>query len=321
MARALHRFAQHPAAAYEAALQNLARLPVDEQRSLERMFQQATRLIASTLGVERVGIWLFDETRAQLRCACQYARAGDAYRSGDVLARRDYPTYFAALDDYRAIVADDARTHPATSELTASYLGPERDHVDARRVARRVTTWWSASSATSTSVRCARGPRPRRASSRRSRISSRSRWSRLPTSRHVAPSKSRAQRVSEERRMVALGRVAAAVGHDFGHLLTIVLSHAQEILAEPDLPASAASHATAVVDVDSSQPRAHASARRARTERQRRRADRVARPRRERRRRRRLPARDAAARPADRGHARGRPMRRSASMRRSSIKC
>jgi signal transduction histidine kinase len=57
-----------------------------------------------------------------------------------------------------------------------------------------------------------------------------------------------ARRVGEEERMVALGRVAAAVGHDFGHLLTIVLSHAQEILAVPDLPESAKTHASAVID-------------------------------------------------------------------------
>ncbi len=248
MARALHRFAQHPAAAYEAALQNLARLPVDEQRSLERMFQQATRLIASTLGVERVGIWLFDETRAQLRCACQYARAGDAYRSGDVLARRDYPTYFAALDDYRAIVADDARTHPATSELTASYLVPNgiTSMLDASLVRHDVVV----------GVVCHEHVGPMRT------------WTPTETgfvasvadlvalameqAAHIEARRALeepAQRVSEERRMVALGRVAAAVGHDFGHLLTIVLSHAQEILAEPDLPASAASHATAVVDI------------------------------------------------------------------------
>src|SRR5262249_11546858 len=120
----LHRFAQHPATAYESALENLARLPVDEQRSLERMFQQATKLIARTLSVERAGIWLFEPNRTGLRCACQYARSRDAYTSGEVIGQADYPTYFAALDDYRAIVADDARTHPLTSELAASYLVP-----------------------------------------------------------------------------------------------------------------------------------------------------------------------------------------------------
>jgi signal transduction histidine kinase len=57
-----------------------------------------------------------------------------------------------------------------------------------------------------------------------------------------------ARRIGEEERMAALGRVAAAVGHDFGHLLTIVLSHVQEILAVPELPAGAATHAQSVVD-------------------------------------------------------------------------
>src|SRR5689334_7761760 len=88
------------------------------------MFQQATKLIASTLAVERVGIWLFEDERTKIRLACQYQRTGDGYRSGDVLTKADYPKYFAALDDYRAIVADDARTHPLTSEFTASYLVP-----------------------------------------------------------------------------------------------------------------------------------------------------------------------------------------------------
>jgi signal transduction histidine kinase len=57
-----------------------------------------------------------------------------------------------------------------------------------------------------------------------------------------------ARRVSEDQRMASLGRVAAAIGHDFGHLLTIVLARVQEILAVPELPQAAAAHATAVVD-------------------------------------------------------------------------
>jgi hypothetical protein len=47
---------QHPAAALEAARLRLARLAVDEKQSLERVFARATRLIARTLEVERVGI-------------------------------------------------------------------------------------------------------------------------------------------------------------------------------------------------------------------------------------------------------------------------
>src|SRR5262245_8852291 len=80
-----HHFPQHPAAAYEAALWNLSRLAGDGRRSLERVFEQATQLIASTLAIERVGIWLFEDGRACLRCACLYDHSANAFRSGDVL--------------------------------------------------------------------------------------------------------------------------------------------------------------------------------------------------------------------------------------------
>lgn len=247
VARALHRFAQHPAAAYENALQNLARLPVDERRSRERTYQQATKLIACTLGVERVGIWLFDDERTQLTVVCQYERSRDAYRSGDVIHQTDFPTYFGALDDYRAIVADDARTHPLTSELAATYLEPNgitsmldapllrhgevvgvvcHEHTGPMRTWTPTETGFVASVADLVALA-------------------------MEQAAHIEARRALeepARRVDEEQRMAALGRVAAAVGHDFGHLLTMVLAHVQEILAVPELPAAATSHARAVVD-------------------------------------------------------------------------
>jgi signal transduction histidine kinase len=247
VARALHRLAQHPVAAHEAALRNLARLPVDEQRSLERMFGQATKLIADALEVERVGIWLFDEARTQLRCACQYERSRVAHRSGELIRRADFPGYLDALGSYRAIVADDALTHPLTRELADTYLVPNgitsmldapllrhgevvgvvcHEHVGPARAWTHAETSFVTSVADLVAVA-------------------------MEQAAHIEARRAldeHARRASEEQRMASLGRVAAAVGHDFGHLLTIVLSHAQEILALPDLPAAAATHATAVVD-------------------------------------------------------------------------
>lgn len=242
-----HGVARHPIAAYEAALENLSRLPVDEQRSVERMFQQATKLIARTLAVERVGIWIYEQGRTQLRLACQYNRSRDGFRADDVIRESDYPVYFHALQDYRAIVADDARTHPLTSELTASYLVPNgitsmldaplvrhgevvgvvcHEHVGELRTWTPSETNFVASVADLVALA-------------------------MEQAAHIEARRALeepARRAGEEQRMAALGRVAAAVGHDFGHLLTMVLSHAQEILAVPDLPAAAKSHATAVID-------------------------------------------------------------------------
>src|SRR5262245_20819521 len=108
---------QHPGAALEAARLRLARLAVDEKQSLARVFARATRLIARTLDVERVGIWLFESERASLRCVCLYQRTTDEHGTGAVIDLAGVPAYRAALEERRAIVAHDASTDPATAEL------------------------------------------------------------------------------------------------------------------------------------------------------------------------------------------------------------
>ena len=248
MASALHPLAQHPVAAHQAALNNLARLPIDEKQSIDRMFRQATKLIADTLEVERVGIWLFDGDPTRLRCACQYVRSLAAWRSGEILLSSDFPAYVAALTDYRAIIADDAQHHPMTRELAEAYLVPHgitsmldaplkrhgevvgvvcHEHVGPQRAWTHAATGFVASVADLVTVA-------------------------MEQAVHIEARRAleeHARRAEEEKRMASLGRVAAAVGHDFGHVLTIVLSRVQEILAMPDLPAAAAGHATAVVEV------------------------------------------------------------------------
>ena len=160
--------------------------------------------------------WLFDEARANLTCACQYERARDAFRSGEILRREDYPTYVGALDDYRAIVADDTRNHPLTGELSAGYLVPHgitsmldapllrhgevvgvicHEHVGAPRAWTQVDTSFVAAVADLVAVA-------------------------MEQAAHIEARRTleeHAHRAREEQRMASLGRVAAAVGHDFGH--------------------------------------------------------------------------------------------------------
>jgi signal transduction histidine kinase len=247
VAQAEHGTLHHSVAALEAALLRLGRLAVDERRSLERVFTQATKLIARTLDVERVGIWLLDDERTQLRCVCQYLRSKDMHRSGEILRPADFPAYRDALEEHRAIVADDARTHPLTHELTRTYLEPNditsmldapllrhgrvagvvcHEHVGPRR------TWTEAEKSFVASVADIVALAMEQAAYIEARR----------TSDELM------QRVEVERRMAALGRVAAAVGHDFGHLLSIVLAHVQQILDVPGLDERAATHAKAVVD-------------------------------------------------------------------------
>jgi two-component system cell cycle sensor histidine kinase/response regulator CckA len=238
---------QHPATALEVARLRLARLAVDEKQSLERVFARATRLIARTLDVERVGIWLFDERREQLCCACLYERSTDTHGTGVWLELADLPRYRAALEEHRAIVAHDARTDPRTSELAARYLEPIgitsmldaalfrhgevagvvcHEHVGPPR------RWTEAEVAFVESV----ADIVAHAMEQAAHIEARKALDELT------------RRTELDRRMASLGRVAAAVAHDFNNLLMVVQVRAEQIMALGDVPPVASQYARTILD-------------------------------------------------------------------------
>lgn len=88
----------------------------------ERIFTAITEAAADLIGVERVGVWLYDEDRTLIRCGDLYERTSGAHFSGNELVGKDYPIYFAALEENRTITADDARLDPRTAEFRDSYL-------------------------------------------------------------------------------------------------------------------------------------------------------------------------------------------------------
>jgi diguanylate cyclase (GGDEF)-like protein len=89
--------------------------------NIEDAFKKATEISATTLDVNRVGIWLYDEARTSIECRVMYV-CGEGHSSGSVLFKADFPRYFATIETGRRIVISDARNDPATSELTEAYL-------------------------------------------------------------------------------------------------------------------------------------------------------------------------------------------------------
>jgi signal transduction histidine kinase len=108
--------------AYETARLRLSRYRVQGDEARAKAAEHATEVSAEALQMERVGVWLF--RGARLVCISQYTRTTGTHEAGAVLPSRTYPTYVEALREHRIIAAEDARTDPATSELTASYLEP-----------------------------------------------------------------------------------------------------------------------------------------------------------------------------------------------------
>ncbi|WP_135827380.1 GAF domain-containing protein [Halorussus halobius] len=95
-------------------------LSVDEAITagdLDRGARTITETAAGALDVDRVGIWLFEDDGTVLRCVDLYERSTDAHESGAELSADEYPDYFDALTEHRALDAHDARTDSRTAAL------------------------------------------------------------------------------------------------------------------------------------------------------------------------------------------------------------
>lgn len=80
--------------------------------------------IAAGLKLPRVSIWFFNSHGTALTLKIGLHNDEIEHHSEFELTQTEYPAYFKALQTERIIIADNAHTHSATCEFSASYLTP-----------------------------------------------------------------------------------------------------------------------------------------------------------------------------------------------------
>jgi signal transduction histidine kinase len=104
-----------------AALLSLVRTDLSRREdAVRRIVETAAR----TLQLDRVGLWFYNEDKSAIVVEDLYLLGEDVHESGHRLTAGDYPGYFAALAESRAIAADDAKQDPRTREFKRTYLDP-----------------------------------------------------------------------------------------------------------------------------------------------------------------------------------------------------
>ena len=100
----------------------LDRGEIDRTQFLEAF----TREMAALIGCSRAGVWMFIDTTAgrALRCMAMYDREHDRMVDAADMATADAALYFDTLQQEGAVIAPDARVHPATQAFLDSYLTP-----------------------------------------------------------------------------------------------------------------------------------------------------------------------------------------------------
>ncbi|MEG4104562.1 adenylate/guanylate cyclase domain-containing protein [Microcoleus sp. S13_C5] len=108
----------------KSALIDLAKNKALNQGDLTKALQEITQTASRTLEVARSSVWLYDRTKSKIECLDLFDRTLNQHSHGLELAAADYPAYFQALREERAIAAFDAQKDFRTREFAESYLIP-----------------------------------------------------------------------------------------------------------------------------------------------------------------------------------------------------
>ncbi len=103
-------------------LLELTKLLDPAQKDLKTLLESISQQAASALGVDRLGVWRFNEDRTVLECL-NLCKQGH-HSHGLVLLVEAYPAYFQALEEFRIIDAAHPWTDPRTACLAGAYLQP-----------------------------------------------------------------------------------------------------------------------------------------------------------------------------------------------------
>jgi signal transduction histidine kinase len=89
---------------------------------LDQTLKEITKASAETLETSRVGVWLYNSDASRLTCECLYEKNKNYFSRGWELEASDYPVYFSALKENRAIASSHASEDPRTAEFKDTYL-------------------------------------------------------------------------------------------------------------------------------------------------------------------------------------------------------
>jgi GAF domain-containing protein len=92
--------------------------------SFPQFLESCARLIATAIGCSRAGIWVFEHSARgrSLRCLAMHDAVNERFVRVPDETGSSVSAYFRALEVTGCVVADDARTHPATAGFFAEHL-------------------------------------------------------------------------------------------------------------------------------------------------------------------------------------------------------
>jgi C4-dicarboxylate-specific signal transduction histidine kinase len=213
----------------------------------QRVLQKITELAAVGINVARASVWLRHELRDGIVAQDIFDQRTGKHSADLFHSRKEYPTYFAALDQSIVIVANDAHTHPATACFSSSYLAPLQ--IGAMLDA---PIWRGGQSVGVLCLEHAPGERHwqehEKAYAAHLALICGLYYERLERLRAEQELHHRDLVERQLQKMHALGRMACSIGHDFNNFLTAIIGQAQLLQKKTDLSDNHRPRVDAILD-------------------------------------------------------------------------
>lgn len=110
--------------AFDQAMLALARIHVDKGLTVRNALHTVARVAVTALGVARFSVWLTTEERDAVRLYFLHRPDEGDVLDGTILRLEQFPAYFKALGNSRALLVPDVSSDPAVAELLDGYLRP-----------------------------------------------------------------------------------------------------------------------------------------------------------------------------------------------------
>jgi diguanylate cyclase (GGDEF)-like protein len=107
---------------YSKILTQLAKRQTAKNIDLSARLQEITEAAANTLEMEYASVWVYSPGGKKLQCADLYECSTAEHKSGMEWQASDYPAYFKALRQERALATTDVRTEPKTKKMSERFL-------------------------------------------------------------------------------------------------------------------------------------------------------------------------------------------------------
>jgi len=105
----------------QSILLELSKLVFDDTQEI---YNRITETTADILNIERVSIWLYNESWSEIKCEDLFRKSIKSHESGVHLSISEYPRYFDALQEFRFISANDVFVDPRSIEFSENYYKP-----------------------------------------------------------------------------------------------------------------------------------------------------------------------------------------------------